>query len=197
MWYTLRTTAEWCILRAVSGSSSQTSMPEALVAIGLNSPPTPSGRVGLHVEHVLRRRPALQVEQHDALGPRRAQILASRAFQRQQRLGIEQPAQQRQGPDLERLAPRRAPSRLAVRLPETVISLMRCGCLAENRAGEARLFLRLLDRAFDRALGAFGVLGADQLVGFFGALLEPLQRLGEIALPRTFSSQNVQQLSKV
>ena len=46
LWYTLRTTAVLCIHRAVSGSSSQTSTPGALVAIGLNSLRMPSGASG-------------------------------------------------------------------------------------------------------------------------------------------------------
>ena len=42
------------------------------MAIGLNSPRMPVGRVGLHVERVDVRRAAELVEEDDVLGPRRA-----------------------------------------------------------------------------------------------------------------------------
>src|SRR5262249_24884954 len=43
-----------------------------------------------------------------------------------------------------------------------------------------RLFLGLLDGAFDGALGVFGVFGAHQSVGFFGALFELFEAVGKL-----------------
>ena len=64
------TTANLSAIFACSGSSSQTSTPGTLVAIGLNSPRDFGRGVGLQVVHVEVRRPARQVDHDDRLGRR-------------------------------------------------------------------------------------------------------------------------------
>src|SRR5580704_9958119 len=130
--------ADLCIQRAVRGSSSQISIPDALVAIGLNSPPTPSGAVGLRSNMSCVGGPPCRYKR-TTLFARLGRTVRSAEFSRAKRAGVlKKPpssesapawsASRRVGP----LQPRRA-------LPSNVIALIALDLLFERNARSSRL----------------------------------------------------------